>query len=620
MNEPMEQNNLVDSEDQENNPFQQRDEDYFQQIYEDYSVSSTHITMRDGVKIALTLCLPKGLSSGAKVPTLLYQTRYQRTHHLRIPYRWVWNETVSHYPKTELFTANGYAVVYVDVRGCGASYGSRYAPFSEDEVKDGSDIVDWIIGQSWSDGNVVTNGISYTGFTAEWLATNNHPSMKSVMMGHSGWDPYLNLIFPGGCFCTLFIQVWSFAGKQMDKSIMKEFKTIVPDRWLLWKGVKPVQSDFNYSQLKEAIKEHEENLYVFDNISDVNYRDDIISLKDIGIEMMFDSLSIYRYQKELEKLNIPVYGWGSWLDADFSNMVISRFLSLSNPQIAIIGDWNHGAHLPANPFYPSRTDVIPSPRDRIKTEISFFNKCLKRDGFNSKTIYYYTMGEERWKKSHIWPPLGHSFQRWYLQKDNGLNTLRPEENDGADDYKINFRTSTGIFNRWMGPAGLPIKISSRTKEDKKLLTYTSLPLENDLEITGNPIITLYFSSTHEDGAFFVYLEDVDEEGEVTYLTEGLLRVIHRKLSIENPPYKILIPYHTYMKKDALPLVPNELTQAKFGLQATSVYVRKGHSLRVAIAGADKDTFMRYPAEGKPIVSIERNSKNPSFIDIPIIER
>ena len=335
---------------------------------------------------------------------------------------------------------------------------------------------------------------------------------------------------------------------------------------------------------------------------------------------MISDFSLYQHQKELEKLNIPIYGWGSWLDADFSNVTISRFLSLKNPQIAIIGDWNHGAHLPANPFHPERTEVIPSPRDRIKAEISFFNKCLKSEGFNSKTIYYYTMGEEKWKKSHIWPPSGHSFQRWYLQKNNGLNTKKPEGNDGADDYKINFRTSTGIFNRWMGPAGLPINIPSRTKADKKLLTYTSQPLEDDLEITGNPIITLYFSSTHEDGAFFVYLEEVDEGGEVTYLTEGNLRLIHRKLSIETPPYKITIPYHTYMKKDALPLVPNELTQAKFGLQATSVYVKKGHRLRVAIAGADKDTFMRYPAEGKPIVTIERNSKNPSFIDIPIIKR
>ena len=182
MNDPEEQTSILIGEDQENNPFQQRDDYYFKQIYEDYSVSSLYLTMRDGVKLAITLCLPKGLSSSEKVPTILYQTRYQRTHHFRIPFRWVWNETASHYPRTELFTANGYACIYADVRGCGASFGSRFIPFSEEEVKDGSDIIDWIISQPWSDGNVVTNGISYTGFTAEWLATNNHPAMKSVMM------------------------------------------------------------------------------------------------------------------------------------------------------------------------------------------------------------------------------------------------------------------------------------------------------------------------------------------------------------------------------------------------------------------------------------------------------
>jgi putative CocE/NonD family hydrolase len=614
----MEQKSMSINQNQEANPFHQKDEYYFQPQFEGFSVNSTYIKMRDGVKLALTICLPKGLSPGDKIPTLLYQTRYQRTHHLRIPFRWIWKETVSHYPKTELFTANGYACIYVDVRGCGASYGFRQSPFSEEEVKDGSDIVDWIINQPWSDGNVVSNGISYTGFTAEWLATNNHPAVKSVMPGHSGWDSFVDIIFPGGCFNTLFIQLWSFADKQMDKNIMKEFKTIIPNRWLLWKGVKHVHSDCEYTQLKEAIQEHSKNLYVYDNISKVNYRDDAIRLGNIIFERMFDSLSIYQYQQELQKLNIPIYSWASWLDANFANIVIARFLSLKNPQIAIIGDWNHGAGLPANPFDPSRPKVIPSPHDRIKTEISFFNRCLKGDGLKSKTIYYYTMGEEKWKKSHIWPPLGHSLQRWYFQEYNCLTTKEPLEKDGADDYKINFRTTTGIFNRWMAPAGLPIDYSNRTKADEKLLTYTSLPLEKDLEITGNPIITLYLSSTHEDGAIFVYLEDVDGEGNVIYLTDGNLRLIHRKISSEKPPYKILFPYHTFLKKDSHALVPTEISEIKFGLHATSVLVKKGHKIRVAIAGADKDTFKRYPAKGRPIITIERNKRYPSFIDIPII--
>jgi putative CocE/NonD family hydrolase len=230
------------------------------------------------------------------------------------------------------------------------------------------------------------------------------------------------------------------------------------------------------------------------------------------------------------------------------------------------------------------------------------------------------MGEEKWKKTNVWPPEGQSRKLWYLQENNGLTMEQPEFKDGTDDYKINFRASTGLLNRWMAPAGLPIDYSNRTKADKKLLTYTSLPLQNNIEITGNPIITLYISSTHEDGALFVYLEDVDENENVTYITDGNLRLIHRKISLDEPPYKNLIPYHSFLKKDAAPLVPNEVSEIKFGLHATSVLIKKGHRIRVAIAGADKEVFMRYPAEGKPVITIERNSKYSSFIEIPIIEK
>ncbi len=607
---------MVD-QNQEENPFHQKDKYYFQPRYDDYSVNSTYVKMRDGVRLALTFCIPKGLSPEDKIPTLLYQTRYHRAHHLRIPYRWIWNEIAELYPKTELFTYNGYAVVYVDVRGCGASYGSRIGPFSEDEVQDGNDIVDWIINQSWSNGNVVTNGISYTAFTAEWLATNNHPAVKSVMGGHSAWDPYLDMILPGGCYNTAFIQLWSFYGKELDKNIMKQMRLISPFRWLLMKGVKHVHSDKDYAKLNEAINEHSKNRAVYDVISDTNYRDDVFKIDDKVLS--FDSRSIYRYQQELQKLNIPVYSWGSWWDANFADVVIERFLNLKNPQIAIIGDWNHGAHLRANPLYSSKSKVNPSPSDRIKTEISFFNRCLEGGEINKNTIYYYTMGEEKWKMSHVWPPTGQSFQKWYFQEGNSLTKNQPETNEGADDYKINYRASSGFFNRWMGPAGTPIDYSNRTKADEKLFLYTSLPLEDNLEITGNPIITLYLSSTHEDGAVFVYLEDVDEEGNVLYITEGNLRLIHRKISSEKPPYKNFIPYRTYMKKDALPLVPNETTEIKFGLHATSYLFKKGHRIRLALAGADKETFMRYPSKGKPVITIERNKKHPSFIEIPIIK-
>ena len=58
-------------------------------------------------------------------------------------------------------------------------------------------------------------------------------------------------------------------------------------------------------------------------------------------------------------------------------------------------------------------------------------------------------------------------------------------------------------------------------------------------------MTLHVASTHEDGAFHVYLEDVAPDGRITYITEGILRAIHHKLSDEAPIYNLPGPYRTY---------------------------------------------------------------------------
>jgi predicted acyl esterase len=106
---------------------------------------------------------------------------------------------------------------------------------------------------------------------------------------------------------------------------------------------------------------------------------------------------------------------------------------------------------------------------------------------------------------------------------------------------------------------------------------------------------------------------------VTYLTEGQLRAIHRRVSKEPNPMKLPVPYHTFLKKDAMPLVPGEIAELKFALQPISVLVKKGHRLRVAIAGHDEETFIRIPTEGTPTIAVQRNRRGLSSIELPIIK-
>ncbi|MBK6276103.1 MAG: CocE/NonD family hydrolase [Saprospirales bacterium] len=84
----------------------------------------------------------------------------------------------NHKKEIEFFTSYGYAVVIIDVRGTGASFGTRYMEFSPEEVEDGREIVDWIITQNWSNQKVGSTGISYLGTTAEMLLVNQHPNVS----------------------------------------------------------------------------------------------------------------------------------------------------------------------------------------------------------------------------------------------------------------------------------------------------------------------------------------------------------------------------------------------------------------------------------------------------------
>ena len=201
----------------------------------------------------------------------------------------------------------------------------------------------------------------------------------------------------------------------------------------------------------------------------------------------------------------------------------------------------------------------------------------------------------------------------YLKEGAAPLLIGGRHSDGAP--------STGDATRWhTGLALADVVYPDRAEEDLKLLTYTSPPMAADVELTGNPIVTLYVASTAEDGSFHVYLEDVAPGGRVTYITEGILRAIHRPVSDAEPPYQVRGPYHSLERAAAASLVPGEVSEVRLSLYATSVLIRKGHRVRLAIAGHDASVFARYPAQGDPVISVQRNSLYPSHADLLVMER
>ncbi len=556
--------------------------------YKEATMQSLYVTMRDGVKIAIDVVLPKDMPANAKLPTVMQLTRYHRSDEGDVP---------NGYEK--FFTSYGYACVSVDARGTGASFGVWSMPWSRDEIADGGEVVAWVVSQPWSNGKVGAFGNSYSGTSAKLLAVPNHPAVKAVIPRHYEYDVYMDVAFPGGVFNDWMVKNWDEGNHELD----------------LKPGVKPVDADKDKKMLLEAMKPRAGNLNVYEAGRAMTFRDDQTFGKGT-----IDDFSVHSFRGELERSNVAINNWGSWLDAGTGDAVISSFMTLKNPQRTLVGPWNHGASQNASPYLSPTSQGV---RQRFEW-LRFFDYYLKgvtaANAMPVKTLFYFTMGEEKWKATKSWPPAGSTSVRWYMSADNALAPIAPSSSAGEDKYTVDFDATTGSKNRWTTQLGGPVMYPDRADEDKKLLTYTSAPLAEEMEITGYPVINLQVASTISDSAFFIYLEDIDEAGKVTYLTEGELRAIHRKVSKDKPPYWMIVPYHSFKKKDAMPLVAGQTSEINFGLWPVSVLIKKGHRIRVAIAGHDKSVFARYPATGTPVFTVERNKRNASFIELPVIKR
>ena len=332
-----------------------------------------------------------------------------------------------------------------------------------------------------------------------------------------------------------------------------------------------------------------------------------------------DEVALYRYKERIERASVNTCTRVGWVDAGAGEGALEKFLTFNTPQKLVLLPTGH----PLGQFvdlFGNQSGHTPQEPGWVPSDmLDYFDRHLKTttDTREPRRVIYYTYGADTWQETTVWPPEGIREQDWYLREDHTLSGERPTSPEGTDSYTVDFTTDSGKSNRWMGQMGWPVQYGDRRQEDLKLLTYTSAPLAADLEITGSPTIYLHVASTHTDGAFHVYLEDVGPDGRVTYLTEGLLRGIHRQTRPpQSAPYVPLGVYHSYLQADALPLVPGEVAEIPITLEPISVLIRKGHGVRVAIAGYDRSLDDRYPETGIPTLTFWRDAGHPSRITLP----
>ncbi len=590
-------------------------------LYPGATRQSLYITMHDGIKLAADIYLPKGLTTSEKIPALLMQSRYWRAIKPRPPLHWFIDDLAdfaSPYRQFKpFFVRRGYAFIDLDVRGTGASTGVWRYPWEPVTIEDASQVLDWIVAQPWSNGRVGGVGISYLGQTAELLVATEHPSVKAIAPFYNPADPYTDIAFPGGLFNQRYINGWSTMDDYLDRNeIPPVFGRVAG--WLS-AGVRPVDGKTGQKDLREAIQQHQKNGNAFLLGHGVTYRDETTSNLDVCV----DDMAIHQYREIIFRSQIPSFGLGSWMDAGTGDAVIRRFLTYPGADHAVIGAWNHGGLMQASPYSDPKAPISPSLQDQRRELLHFFDAHLKgidNGAQAERVLYYYLLGQETWQQTSTWPPAGVSMKPWYLNQDSKLSQGASKENQGEDHYTVDYDASSGEYNRWWEMSsvlGWTVEYPDRISQTSRLLGYTSPPLEQDIEMIGYPVAKMYIESSESDCAFYLYLDDVAPDGKITYISEGQLRAIHRKVSTEIPPYTLQIPYHSFRKSDAWPMERGEVAEINFGLLPVAVRLPKDHRIRLSLAGHDKGTFSRFPINGTPEWRVLRNAIHASKIELPI---
>jgi hypothetical protein len=111
-------------------------------------------------------------------------------------------------PDPAWWTAQGFTVVNADARGCGHSDGTGKL-LSRQEAEDTYDLVQWIAGQPWCDGDVVMLGVSYLAMSQYAVAALQPPALRAICPWEGFTDINRDLLFRGGVRETGFARMWA---------------------------------------------------------------------------------------------------------------------------------------------------------------------------------------------------------------------------------------------------------------------------------------------------------------------------------------------------------------------------------------------------------------------------
>lgn len=542
------------------------------QIYDKREVM---IPMRDGVRLFTAIYEPKDRSR--KHPILMMRTPYSCE-----PYGDKFNRDLR--SASNLYVKNNYILVYQDVRGRYKSEGEfvQVRPLNPeaktgkgiDEATDTYDTIDWLLHNTYNNGNVGTWGISYDGFYATMTASSRHPALKAVSPQgpvtdwFRGDDRHHN-----GAFT--FLQTTNFLpaleGRHQEKGIMREIvKNDVYTDFLALGTFKDADALVNDTTptLWNMIKTHP-NFDEFWQTRDARRSCYDLQPAILVVGGLFDSEDCYgawnlykaiREQSPATNLYLAFGPWwhGGWKRADFQGF----------------GNMYFGG----------------SPSDFYLREIEypFFRRYLEEEGEGpAHRVSVFHTGKNEWEFGDAWPLRSVREVPIYLHEGGRISGEAPSE--------------TASFTEYISDMSRPVPYTAnptryRTKEymidDQRfatarpdVITFVSDTLTDSLTLAGPIEVELQVAIGSTDADFMVKLIDVFPEN-YTYPEEAKKYVADPRYPMSG--YQLMVRGELFRGRyregfdSPKAFTPDSITPVKYTLYDVAHTFLPGHRLMIQV--------------------------------------
>jgi uncharacterized protein len=487
------------------------------------------------------------------------------------------------------FAERGYHVIAQDTRGRYESEG-EFDPFTY-EVWDGRTTIDWIRRQPWFDDvrGVGMTGPSYLGYT-QWAAAvepDRVPPLKAIMP-----------IMTSSQFFTVLHADGSFALDMVLHWMQLTFLAGRPDRRRQF--ISPFEEDRRLQRVFDQLPvEDVDQLLLGER---VQFYHDALTYADRSA-LRWRWIDLSNRVGEVTAAAHLMSGWHDFmlreLLADYARLVEAG----RNP------------HLTIGPWYHADARYLVAA---VRLALEWFDVHLKgqRAKLRDKPVRLYVLGADEWRDFEAWPPPAPR-RRYYLRAERQLSIDPPAHGERSDRYRYDPADPTPNLG---GPLiNLPqgaVHDNRRLEARSDVLTYTSPPLERDLDVIGPVRLELFARSTLAHTDFFGRLCDVQPDGRSFNVCDGLLRV--------KPGPQVEQPEHRGRLKHS----DGDSLQLEIDLWATAYRFKRGHCLRLIISSGAHPRWMRNPGTGEPIgtatamlaadQTILHDREHPSALILPVL--